>query len=144
MADYQAPLQDTNFVLHEVFEADKLWSTLNSVQDTVDRDTSDAILSEVAKLLEEVVAPLNREADEVGTSWSNGEVTAPPGFKEAYRSFCEGGWNGLSGNPDFGGMGMPKMLTAQVEEMTQSASMAFGPRTHAHHRRLPFNQCSCQ
>ncbi|HCL37164.1 MAG TPA: acyl-CoA dehydrogenase, partial [Marinobacter hydrocarbonoclasticus] len=73
-----------------------------------------------------VLAPLNREADEQGCKWNEGEVSTPEGFKEAYQTIVEGGWNGLGGNPDFGGMGMPKTLVAQFEEMMQGANMAFG------------------
>ncbi len=126
MAEYKAPLRDMRFVLNEVFEVDKLWAALPGTQEVVDPDTADAILEEAAKLIEQEVAPLNRESDEQGSRWENGDVTAPEGFKEAYQAFCEGGWNGLGGNPEFGGMGMPKTLTAQVEEMLQSGSMSFG------------------
>ena len=126
MAAYRAPLKDMNFVLHEVFEANKLWSSLQGLQDVVDPETGDAILNEAAKLMEQVVAPLSREADEQGAHWDNGAVTAPEGFKEVYESFVEGGWSALGGNPSYGGMGMPKMLTAQVEEMMQGACMSFG------------------
>lgn len=126
MADYNAPLKDMNFVLHDVFQVEKLWASLKGVQDVVDRDTSDAILNEAAKLTQQVIAPLNREADEEGSSWSEGKVTAPSGFREAYQTFCEGGWNALGGNPAYGGMGMPKTLTAQVEEMLQGANLSFG------------------
>jgi len=126
MADYKAPLRDMQFVLNEVFEADKLWASLPKVAEVVDTDTASAILDEAAKLVSEVIAPLNRESDEQGSRWVDGAVTAPDGFKRAYELFCEGGWNGLGGNPEYGGMGMPKALTAQVEEMLQAASMSFG------------------
>ena len=126
MAAYRAPVKDMNFVLHEVFEANKLWSSLQGLQDVVDPDTGDAILNEAAKLMEQAIAPLSREADEQGAHWDNGVVTAPEGFKEAYGAFVEGGWSALGGNPNYGGMGMPKMLTAQVEEMMQGACMSFG------------------
>jgi alkylation response protein AidB-like acyl-CoA dehydrogenase len=126
MAEYKAPLRDMRFVLNEVFEADKLWASLPGVSEVVDTETADAILEEAAKLIEQEIAPLNREADEQGSTWDNGNVTAPEGFKAAYQAFCEGGWNGLGGNPEYGGMGMPKTLTAQVEEMLQAGSMAFG------------------
>ncbi|EIF42690.1 acyl-CoA dehydrogenase domain-containing protein [gamma proteobacterium BDW918] len=126
MAQYKAPLKDMNFLLHDVFKVETFWKSLNAIQEVVDREISDAILNEAAKVMEGVVAPLNREGDEEGASWNEGEVIAPSGFKEAYQTFCEGGWNGLGGNPVYGGMGMPKMLTAQVEEMVQASSMSFG------------------
>ncbi|MFL1456133.1 acyl-CoA dehydrogenase C-terminal domain-containing protein [Marinobacter sp. GN3S48] len=126
MADYQAPLRDMRFVLNEVFDAPALWASLPKVAENVDPDTADAILEEAGKITSGVLAPLNREGDEQGSKWNEGEVTAPEGFKEAYQTIVEGGWNGLGGNPEFGGMGMPKTLVAQFEEMMQGANMAFG------------------
>lgn len=126
MAEYQAPLKDMQFVLKEVFDTEKLWAELPGLDGAVDIETADAIMQEAAKITAEVVAPLNREADEQGSRWDDGEVTAPDGFKDAYQTFCEGGWNGLGGNPEYGGMGMPKTLTSHVEEMLQAGSIAFG------------------
>lgn len=126
MADYKAPLRDMRFVLNEVFKAPALWSSLSAFQETVDADTADAILDEAAKLIAQEIAPLNREGDEEGCRWDEGVVSSPSGFAAAYQAFCEGGWNGLGGNAAYGGMGMPKMLTAQVEEMLQSANMSLG------------------
>lgn len=126
MAEYKAPLRDMNFVLNEVFEAEKLWASLPGLEGVIDPETANAILEEGAKVTAEVIAPLNRESDEHGSKWNDGEVTAPEGFKEAYQTFCEGGWNGLDGNPELGGMGMPKTLTAQFGEMLQSSGFSFG------------------
>jgi len=126
MADYQAPLRDMRFILNEVFDAPALWASLPKIADNVDPDTADAILEEAGKITSGVLAPLNREADEQGCQWNDGEVTSPHGFKEAYQTIVEGGWNGLGGNPEFGGMGMPKTLVAQFEEMMQGANMSFG------------------
>ncbi|HET8849244.1 MAG TPA: acyl-CoA dehydrogenase family protein, partial [Marinobacter sp.] len=126
MADYQAPLRDMRFVLNEVFDAPALWASLPKVAENVDPETADAILEEAGKITSGVLAPLNREADEQGCKWTEGEVTTPEGFREAYQTIVEGGWNGLGGNPEFGGMGMPKTLVAQFEEMMQGANMAFG------------------
>src|SRR5690606_32466699 len=99
MAEYQAPLRDMRFVLSEVFEADKLWASMAGTRDTVDPDTAEAILEEAAKLSSSLLAPLNRSGDEEGCTWNNGVVTTPKGFKEAYQTYIEGGWCGLSGNP---------------------------------------------
>ncbi|WP_165855453.1 acyl-CoA dehydrogenase C-terminal domain-containing protein [Marinobacter sp. JSM 1782161] len=126
MADYQAPLRDIRFVLNEVFDAPSLWASMPRLAENVDADTADAILEEAGKIAGGVLAPLNREADEQGCRWQDGEVTTPEGFREAYQTLLEGGWIGLGGNPEFGGMGMPKTLVAQYEEMTQGANMAFG------------------
>jgi alkylation response protein AidB-like acyl-CoA dehydrogenase len=126
MADYQAPLRDMRFILNEVFDATSLWASLPKVAENVDPETADAILEEAGKITSGVLAPLNREGDEQGSKWNNGEVTAPEGFKEAYQTIVDGGWNGLGGNPELGGMGMPKTLVAQFEEMMQGANMSFG------------------
>lgn len=126
MADYQAPLREMRFILNEVFDAPALWASLPEVAENVDPETADAILEEAGKITSGVLAPLNREGDEQGCKWKDGEVTTPEGFREAYQTIVEGGWNGLGGNPEFGGMGMPKTLVAQFEEMMQAANMAFG------------------
>ncbi|WP_166254153.1 acyl-CoA dehydrogenase C-terminal domain-containing protein [Marinobacter salicampi] len=126
MADYQAPLRDIRFVLNEVFDAPSLWASLPKLAEYVDPETADAILEEAGKITSGVLAPLNREGDEQGCKWNDGEVTTPDGFREAYQTIVEGGWNGLGGNPEFGGMGMPKTLVAQFEEMLQASNMAFG------------------
>ncbi|QBY04881.1 acyl-CoA dehydrogenase [Thalassotalea sp. HSM 43] len=125
MADYQVPLKDMNFLLYDVFKADQMWSQLPQLAENIDKETADAILSECAKICEQVIAPISREGDEVGVSWDNGEVTTAPGYKEAFQTYAEGGWIGLGGDTEFGGMGMPKMLTALQEEMVCGADMAF-------------------
>ncbi|WOX07101.1 acyl-CoA dehydrogenase C-terminal domain-containing protein [Microbulbifer pacificus] len=125
MAEYKAPLREMNFLLHEVFEADKLWARLPALADVADRDTADAILEEMAKLAANTLDPINRSGDEEGCHWNDGVVTTPAGFPEAYATYCEGGWGALVGNPEFGGMGMPKTLGAQVEEMICAANISF-------------------
>ena len=125
MSDYNAPLRDLRFVLHEVFNAEKVWAQLPQLQETVDSKTADAILEEAAKVTGQLIAPLSRNGDEQGAQWDNGIVTTPDGFKEAYSTYIEGGWVGLSGNPAYGGMGMPKMLSVQFEEMLYAADSSF-------------------
>ncbi|WP_250461529.1 acyl-CoA dehydrogenase C-terminal domain-containing protein [Microbulbifer litoralis] len=125
MAEYKAPLREMNFLLHEVFAADELWARLPGLDGAVDRETADAILEEMAKLAANTLDPINRSGDEEGCHWNDGEVTTPKGFPEAYATFCEGGWGALLGNPEYGGMGMPKMLGAQVEEMITAANISF-------------------
>ncbi|QLC72674.1 acyl-CoA dehydrogenase C-terminal domain-containing protein [Pseudomonas sp. LPB0260] len=126
MADYQAPLRDMRFVLNEVFEVSKLWAELPALAEVVDEDTASAILEEAGKVTAGLIAPLNRSGDEEGCSWDNGAVRTPAGFPAAYRAYAEGGWVGVGGDPAFGGMGMPKVISAQVEEMVNSANLSFG------------------
>ena len=126
MADYKAPLRDMRFVLNEVFEVSKLWTQLPALAEVVDEDTANAILEEAGKITAGIIAPLNRSGDEEGCSWSNGAVKTPDGFPAAYQAYAEGGWVGVGGDPQFGGMGMPKVISAQVEEMVNSANLSFG------------------
>ena len=126
MADYTAPLRDMSFVLNEVFQAGKLWAQLPALAETVDNETATAILEEAGKVAAGSIAPTNRSGDEEGCSWNDGVVTTPKGFIEAYNTYAEGGWVGVGGDPKFGGMGMPKMITAQIEEMINSANLSFG------------------
>lgn len=125
MAEYKAPITDMQFVLYDVFKADQLWSQWSEITELVDRDTADAILEEASKLSSNLLVPINRSGDEEGVTWTEGVVTTPEGFKDAHRTYAEGGWVGLGGNPEYGGMGMPKMLSVQVEEMGYSANNSF-------------------
>ncbi|POA53200.1 MULTISPECIES: acyl-CoA dehydrogenase C-terminal domain-containing protein [unclassified Pseudomonas] len=126
MADYKAPLRDMRFVLNEVFEVAKLWAQLPALAETVDAETVEAILEEAGKVTARSIAPLSRSGDEAGCRWNDTVVTTPEGFPQAYQTYAEGGWVGVGGDPEFGGMGMPKAVSAQVEEMVNSASLAFG------------------
>jgi alkylation response protein AidB-like acyl-CoA dehydrogenase len=126
MADYKAPLRDMRFVLNEVFEVAKLWAELPAIAEVVDEETAAAILEEAGKVTAGVIAPLNRSGDEEGCGWTDGAVNTPAGFPAAYKAYSEGGWVGVGGDPQFGGMGMPKAISAQVEEMVNSANLSFG------------------
>jgi len=126
MADYKPPLRDMRFVLNEVFDAASLWAQLPELAETVDAETVEAILEEAGKVASRTIAPLNRSGDEEGCHWKDTVVTTPTGFPQAYQTYAEGGWVGVGGDPTYGGMGMPKAVSAQVEEMINSASLAFG------------------
>ena len=125
MPEFNAPLRDMRFVLHEVFHGPALWARLPALAASVDGETADAILEEAAKITGQLIAPLNRSGDEQGVAFEAGRVTTPDGFKDAWRTFREGGWVGLAGNPEHGGMGMPKMLAVQFEEMLYAANCSF-------------------
>lgn len=124
MPDYKAPLDDIRFVLHEFLGAENL-SELSGYED-VDVDTMNAILEEGGKICEEVLFPLNQSGDQEGCHFNDGEVTTPKGFKEAYDTFAGGGWCGLSGDPEYGGMGMPVLMNTAMQEMICSSNMSFG------------------
>jgi alkylation response protein AidB-like acyl-CoA dehydrogenase len=125
VADYQVPLKDMNFLLFDVFKSEELWQKLPHLADHVDRETTEAILQECAKIAEQQIAPLSREGDEIGVSFDNGKVTTAPGYKEAFQTYASGGWSALGGDVNYGGMGMPKVVTALHEEMLCSGDISF-------------------
>jgi alkylation response protein AidB-like acyl-CoA dehydrogenase len=125
VAEYKVPLNDMSFLLYEVFQADKMWQKLPKLSEQVDKDTAQAILQECSKIAEQELAPIARQGDEIGVSFKDGAVTTAPGYKEAFNTYAEGGWTALGGDVNYGGMGMPKMLTAFHEEMLCSADISF-------------------
>lgn len=125
MSQYQAPVNDMNFLLFDVFKVQEFWANNDALSEAIDLDTAKAILEESAKVTEQAIAPFSREADETGVSWDDGTVTTPTAYKNAFNVIAEGGWIGLAGDPEFGGMGMPKTLAGMHEEMMCSADLAF-------------------
>lgn len=124
MPVYQAPLQNIRFVLHDVLGSESL-SELPGYEEAT-RDLVDSIIEEGAKLCEGVLFPINQSGDKEGCVWKDGAVTTPAGFKEAYSAFAEGGWCGVSADPDFGGMGLPQLVNTVMQEMICSANFSFG------------------
>ncbi len=123
MSSYTAPLKDMQFVLNELAGLDKV-AALPGYEEATP-DVVEAILAESAKFTEGVLAPLNWSGDREGVRWADKAVTMPKGFKEAYAQFVDNGWNALSGNPEHGGQGLPKVISAAVQEMWKSSNMAF-------------------
>ncbi|MGM8870661.1 acyl-CoA dehydrogenase C-terminal domain-containing protein [Psychrobacter sp. 2Y5] len=125
MAVYNAPLNDMRFILNDVFRAHEFWQSTDKLAH-VDMDTVDMILEEMAKLSKNVLLPINRSGDEEGATFEgDGVVTTPTGFKEAYKQYAESGWVGLSGDPEYGGQGFPKMVTMLTEEMIFTTNQSF-------------------
>ena len=120
---YLAPVKDMLFNIEHLARIDQI-AQLPGFEDA-GLDTAQAVLEEAAKFNEQVLSPLNWEGDKNPSSWNNGVVTATPGFKEAYRQFAEGGWQGLQHPVDFGGQGLPKTIGAVCGEMQNSANMSF-------------------
>ncbi|PKM17105.1 MAG: acyl-CoA dehydrogenase [Gammaproteobacteria bacterium HGW-Gammaproteobacteria-15] len=125
MSHYQAPLKDICFNLFDVWQLDKYWQQQSQLQELIEADTAKAILEEAAKICEQQLAPFSGEADKQGAQLKDGKVTLPQHYKIAYQSLTEGGWTSLSGDPQYGGMGMPKALSMMVDEMLCSADIAF-------------------
>ena len=124
MTTYTAPLREFRFVLHELLDAEGVFGELPGFGE-LDRDVIDAVLEEGARICEEVVAPLNRGADEEGCRLDADGVKTPPGFRDAYRTLREGGWFSMANAPEHGGQGLPHTLEVFFEEMLQSSSIAF-------------------
>jgi hypothetical protein len=124
MPSYKAPVADTLFLLNEVFEY-RRYDNLPGFSDAP-LDVIEAVLSEGAKLAEEVLQPLNRSGDIEGcTRHADGSVTTPKGFKAAYKAFAEGGWVGIAGDPAYGGQGLPNFLALALNEFAISANQSF-------------------
>src|SRR6516165_5413910 len=124
MPIYKAPVEDMNFLFNDVFQIDR-YDNLPGFSDA-SADVREAILGEAAKLAEEVLQPLNRVGDLEGCKHnSDGSVTTPKGFKEAFKQVAEGGWLGLSAPAEYGGQGLPVTLSQAVNEFQMAANMAF-------------------
>ena len=121
---YTAPIKDMVFNMEHLAGLDALAQAIPEFADA-GVETAQAVLEEMAKLNQDVVAPLNFEGDKNPSSLSGDVVTATPGFKEAYQQFVEGGWQGLQHPVDFGGQGLPKTIGAACGEMTNAANMSF-------------------
>ena len=120
---YQAPLKDMLFAMQTLAGLPAV-SALPGFED-YDLDTAQAVLEESAKFCESVVAPLNWEGDKNPSSWKDGVVTTTPGFKEAFKQFADGGWQGVIHPTKFGGQGFPKLIATPCAEMLHAASLSF-------------------
>ncbi|URI08875.1 acyl-CoA dehydrogenase [Aquincola tertiaricarbonis] len=120
---YRAPVRDMLFCMQELANLEAV-SQLPGFEEA-GLDTAQAVLEECAKFNENVVAPLNWDGDQKPSFWKDGAVTTTPGFKQAFRQFAEGGWQGLQHPADFGGQGLPKTIGAACIEMINSANLSF-------------------
>lgn len=126
MSQYQAPLKDMQFVLHKMLNSEQVLQQMPAF-DVVDAETIDSILDEAGKFASNVLDPINAIGDEQGCKLSaDGAVKTPDGFKEAYQQFVEGGWPALSGDPEYGGQGLPSTLQIAVNEMIYATNQAWG------------------
>ncbi|MET3229865.1 UNVERIFIED_ORG: alkylation response protein AidB-like acyl-CoA dehydrogenase [Burkholderia sp. 1263] len=120
---YTAPIKDMLFVMKELAGLEEI-ATLPGFEDA-NLDTAQAVLEESAKLCGEVLAPLNVEGDRNPSSWKDGAVTATPGFKDAFRQFAEGGWQGVQHPVDYEGQGLPKLIATPCVEMLNASNLSF-------------------
>jgi alkylation response protein AidB-like acyl-CoA dehydrogenase len=120
---YNAPIKDMTFLLNECFGLDQI--TALPGNEEVDADLLEAILEEAGKFSSSELLAINQTGDEHGAVHENGEVSTPPGFKEAYTQFTENGWTGIDSNPEHGGLGLPKTLHILIDEMLGATNLAF-------------------
>src|SRR5712692_192913 len=123
MATYKAPLKEIEFVLHEIAGMPELTALPGFAEATPELVMG--VLEEAAKLVEGSIAPLNRSGDEEGCRFENGNVFTPAGFKQAYELYTQAGWGGLALDPEYGGQGLPYLLSTAVGEMLISANTSF-------------------
>lgn len=123
MSTYIAPIRDMQFVMKELAGLDEVAALPGNEE--VSSDLVDAILEEAGRFATEVLSPLNHSGDQEGARWSEGAVKTASGWKEAYRQFSAAGWTAIAAAPEYGGQGLPKLLSTAVMEMWKSANMAF-------------------
>src|SRR5436305_10757124 len=120
---YRAPVKDMLFCMKELAGLEGV-AALPGFEDA-GLETAQAVLEECANFNQGIVAPLNVEGDRNPSTWKEGQVETSPGFKEAFRQFGEGGWQGLQHPTEFGGQGLPKTIGAACGEMLNSANLSF-------------------
>ena len=131
MPVYRAPVRDHVFVINELVKFDRYAAELG--YEDVDADTIAAVFEEAGRLADEVFFPINQSGDEEGCTLKDHVVTVPSGFADAYKTYCEGGWAGLTADPNYGGQGMPQVLGVMVEEMFTAANHALFLNMHLTH-----------
>jgi alkylation response protein AidB-like acyl-CoA dehydrogenase len=125
MTVYKAPVRDIDFVINELLDFNAHYLTIPSGAEATP-DMIEAITVEAAKFAEEVLAPLNQSGDDQGCQWDDGEVTTPDGFKEAYKLWVDGGWQGLSHPIEYGGQGLPMSMGLIKSELVGTANWSWG------------------
>jgi alkylation response protein AidB-like acyl-CoA dehydrogenase len=121
MNTYHPATEDMAFILSTVLQAPQQLQALSAFSE-VDADLMQQVLDEAGKFVGEVVAPLNRDGDEIGAQWAAGQVTMPPGFRDAYQAFWQAGWPALAASTEDGGQGLPAVLEAMLFEMLSAAN----------------------
>lgn len=125
MSVYKAPLRDIKFVTQDLLDFDRHYASLPGC-DEANQDLIDTILSEISKFAEDIIAPLNAVGDAVGCELQDdGEVRTPPGFKEAYQQYVEGGWPTLDQPSEYGGQDLPMSIGLPVREMSGTANWSW-------------------
>ncbi len=124
MTQYHAPINDFRFLLHDYLDLEA-YDQLPSFEHA-DAEIINAVLEEGARFCESVLHPLNAPGDLAGCRFDDGEVSTPEGFPDAYQTYCEGGWPGLTSSPDYGGQGLPYVLGLAMAEMITASNTSWG------------------
>jgi len=123
MPQYQAPLDDYQFLMKDWLAIDAHYQSLN--KDEFDMEIASEVIAQGAKFAIDVLAPLNREGDEQGCRLENGEVKTPDGFAAAYKNYVANGWNSMLGSADFGGQDLPYTMAVPVHEMLNATNLGW-------------------
>ncbi len=121
---YRAPVAEMAFTLNEVAGLSE--GLRDGLFGDTDAETVAAVLEEAGRFAEDVLAPVGVAGDRTGAVWRDGAVTMPPGWRDAYLRWCEGGWSSVTASPDQGGQGLPTFVSVATQEMWNAASIAYG------------------
>lgn len=122
---YIAPVKDMLFVMNDLAGLDQVLQLPEFAEAGLDADTAAAIVDESGKFNQEVIAPLNWAGDQNPSSWKDGVVTTTPGFKDAFKQYGSSGWQGVIHPAQYGGQGLPKLISTACLEMVNSANLSF-------------------
>ena len=123
MTTYKAPTEDMMFLFNELCD-NQYFKEIDDYKE-INTDLVQSIISEAAKMTENIVFPLAKSGDDHGCKLENGIVRTPPGYKEAYEKFIADGWTSLACDPKYGGQGLPKSISIFFDEMMTSSSLSF-------------------
>lgn len=127
MFEYRTPLREMSFVIDELCAVSKKLSNKPNFSDCgLGTELTTALLTQAARFAENALAPIRRSADMEGVRLENQRIVLPAGFTEALQEVGQGGWLGISANPEFGGQGLPEVFATAIFETWNSANMAFG------------------
>ena len=124
---YQVDLRDLKFQLFEWLPAEKLLAAERFAD--WDKENVEMVLDEALKVAREVFAPTNDDGDRIGITLKDGRVTTPDSFKGAYQTLRDGGWVGITMNPEYGGLGLPELVGTAADQILTGANMAFALTT---------------
>ena len=124
MSHFQPPIKDMLFALDQFIGLEQL-KNIEGLDQEIDKEFLASIYNSAAEIASEVIAPTNIDGDRMGVSLEKGQVSVPRGYKEAYEAYVSGGWPTLSCNPEFGGQGLPSLVSIPVNEMVMAANFSW-------------------